>query len=70
MIGLVSNFIDDESGVSSIEYSLLVAGIVFAAVFTVNAVGTSFAATLWESAVVLDPGSTGAAGVTSRGSMH
>ena len=58
MIGLVSDFINDESGASSLEYSLLVAGIALAAIFAVNGVGASFAATLLEGSAALQQGPT------------
>lgn len=59
MVGFVTGFINDESGATSIQYSLLVAGIVFAAAIAINSVGTSFAATFWENANELHPGPAG-----------
>ena len=56
MTDLVSGFINDESGASTLEYSLLVACIALVAIIAVNTIGTSFAATLWESSIALNPG--------------
>lgn len=41
MLRLITNFIDDESGATAIEYALIAAGISLAIIATVQGLGTT-----------------------------
>jgi pilus assembly protein Flp/PilA len=42
----MTNFLNDDSGATAIEYALIAAGIAFAILTAVNSVGTNFSSTM------------------------
>jgi pilus assembly protein Flp/PilA len=55
MKNLIARFLEDESGVSSIEYALLAGSIALVIIAAVQATGTTLQATYQNVANVLNP---------------